>query len=67
MYSAIRMPREFYTNLDGVAADTVAMFRLDAGRYPGDEKLSALVGELSIRSVEFRSTRPIDPNQILFV
>ncbi len=27
----------------------------DAGRYPDDEKLSALVGELSIRSVEFWS------------
>lgn len=39
----------------GVAADTVAMLHLDAGRYPDDEKLSALVGELSIRSVEFRS------------
>jgi transcriptional regulator with XRE-family HTH domain len=47
--------RELYTDWDEVAADTVAMLRLDAGRYPDDEKLSALVGELSIRSVEFRS------------
>ena len=38
-----------------MAADTVAMLRLDAGRYPDDEKLSALVGELSIRSAEFRA------------
>ncbi|CAN5502071.1 helix-turn-helix transcriptional regulator [soil metagenome] len=47
--------RELYADWDQVAADTVAMLRLDAGRYPGDEKLSALVGELSIRSVEFRT------------
>ena len=40
-----------------MAADTVAMLRFDAGRYPDDDKLSALVGELSIRSVEFRSWR----------
>jgi hypothetical protein len=30
------------------------MLRLDAGRYPDDPALSALVGELSIRSQEFR-------------
>jgi transcriptional regulator with XRE-family HTH domain len=47
--------RELYANWNEVAADTVAMLRQDAGRYPDDEKLSALVGELSIRSVEFRS------------
>jgi transcriptional regulator with XRE-family HTH domain len=47
--------RELYVNWGEVAADTVAMLRLDAGRYPDDEKLSALVGELSIQSVEFRS------------
>jgi len=48
--------RELYADWNEVAADTVAMLRLDAGRYPDDEKLSALVGELSIRSVEFRSS-----------
>jgi transcriptional regulator with XRE-family HTH domain len=47
--------RELYADWDEVAADTVAMLRLDAGRYPEDDKLSALVGELSIRSEEFRS------------
>ena len=47
--------RELYADWKQVAADTVAMLRLDAGRYPDDEKLSALVGELSIRSMEFRS------------
>src|ERR1700760_656332 len=47
--------RELYADWDEVAADTVAMLRLDAGRYPDDEKLSALVGDLSIRSAEFRT------------
>jgi hypothetical protein len=47
--------RELYADWNDVAADTVAMLRLDAGRFPDDEKLSALVGELSIRSVEFRA------------
>lgn len=47
--------RELYAEWAEVAADTVAMLRLDAGRYPRDEKLSALVGELSIQSAEFSS------------
>ncbi|OBG79942.1 transcriptional regulator [Mycobacterium sp. E802] len=47
--------RELYADWEQVAADTVAMLRLDAGRHPDDDKLAALVGELSIRSVEFRS------------
>jgi transcriptional regulator with XRE-family HTH domain len=47
--------RELYVDWDEVATDTVAMLRLDAGRYPEDERLTALVGELSIRSEEFRS------------
>lgn len=47
--------RGLYADWEQVAADTVAMLRSDAGRYPEDERLSALVGELSIRSVEFRS------------
>ena len=46
--------RELYTDWDEVAADTVAMLRLDAGRHPDDPQLSALVGDLSIRSEEFR-------------
>ncbi|TQS41961.1 helix-turn-helix transcriptional regulator [Cryptosporangium phraense] len=36
-----------------VAADTVAVLRVDAGRYPDDPDLSALVGELSVKSEEF--------------
>ncbi|MBO0681030.1 helix-turn-helix domain-containing protein [Mycolicibacterium sp. S2-37] len=47
--------RELYADWTQVAKDTVAMLRLDAGRNPHDEKLSALVGELSIHSPEFRA------------
>jgi transcriptional regulator with XRE-family HTH domain len=46
--------RELYEDWDAVAADTVAMLRLDSGRYPDDPQLSALIGELSIHSEEFR-------------
>jgi transcriptional regulator with XRE-family HTH domain len=46
--------RELYEDWDAVAADTVAMLRLDAGRYPEDPQLSALIGDLSIHSEEFR-------------
>ena len=37
-----------------VAAETVAWLHLDAGRHPGDPELASLVGELSIKSPEFR-------------
>ena len=47
--------RELYADWHQVAVDTVAMLRYDAGRYPDDPKLSALIGELSIHSEEFRS------------
>lgn len=46
--------RELYADWATVAADTVAMLRLDAGRYPDDPQLSALIGELSIHSEQFR-------------
>ncbi|SEF49801.1 Transcriptional regulator, contains XRE-family HTH domain [Actinacidiphila yanglinensis] len=46
--------RELYRDWARVAADTAAMLRLDAGRHPDDPTLGALVGELSIRSEEFR-------------
>jgi transcriptional regulator with XRE-family HTH domain len=44
--------RELYRDWTRVAADTAAMLRLDAGRHPDDPALSALVGDLSIRSKE---------------
>lgn len=47
--------RELYTDWRQVAIDTVGMLRHDAGRYPDDPKLSALIGELSIHSEEFRT------------
>ncbi|WBQ02534.1 helix-turn-helix transcriptional regulator [Kribbella sp. CA-293567] len=38
-----------------IAAETVAMLRLDAGRFPNDRRLSDLLGELTLRSPEFPS------------
>ncbi|WP_435193584.1 helix-turn-helix transcriptional regulator [Streptomyces sp. NRRL F-5630] len=46
--------RELYADWEQVAADTAAMLRVDAGRHPDDPELGQLVGELSIRSPEFR-------------
>ncbi|MDH3024207.1 helix-turn-helix transcriptional regulator [Gordonia alkanivorans] len=45
--------RDLYADWGGVAADTAAMLRMDAGKHPDDPKLGALVGELSIHSPEF--------------
>ncbi|MGW3348333.1 helix-turn-helix transcriptional regulator [Nonomuraea rubra] len=36
-----------------IAAETVAVLRLEAGRYPDDRRLAELVGELTLRSPEF--------------
>ncbi|WP_051572731.1 helix-turn-helix transcriptional regulator [Streptomyces sp. PRh5] len=44
----------FYPDWPTVAAETVAWLHLDAGRHPGDPELASLVGELSIKSPEFR-------------
>ncbi|MGW6741358.1 helix-turn-helix transcriptional regulator [Streptomyces sp. NPDC055025] len=38
---------------DRIAAETVAILRLEAGRYPHDRQLADLVGELTLRSPEF--------------
>ncbi|MFI6182756.1 hypothetical protein ACIA8R_45020 [Nonomuraea sp. NPDC051191] len=38
-----------------IAAETVAMLRLEAGRHPQDRRLADLVGELRLRSPEFGS------------
>ncbi|MBQ1079933.1 helix-turn-helix domain-containing protein [Nocardiopsis sp. B62] len=43
-----------YTDWERVAADSVAMLRLYAGRHPQDPQLTELVGELSLRSDAFR-------------
>ncbi|MEU5423235.1 helix-turn-helix transcriptional regulator [Streptomyces sp. NPDC001407] len=46
--------RELYVEWERKAADIVAFLRLDAGCYPDDPQLAALVGELSVKSQEFR-------------
>jgi transcriptional regulator with XRE-family HTH domain len=45
--------RTFYAHWPDVAADTVAYLRLEAARRPADERLAALVEELSAGSPEF--------------
>ncbi|GAA2665313.1 helix-turn-helix transcriptional regulator [Streptomyces lunalinharesii] len=46
--------RELYPDWPAVAAETVAHLRLDAGSHPHDAQLATLVGELSLRSEDFR-------------
>ncbi|GAA1306672.1 helix-turn-helix transcriptional regulator [Saccharothrix xinjiangensis] len=46
--------RTFYRDWPTVAADMVAFLRLDAGRYPDDARLAALVGELAVKDETFR-------------
>ncbi|MFT2014795.1 helix-turn-helix transcriptional regulator [Streptomyces sp. 796.1] len=45
--------RDQVCDWDRVAAETVAVLRLDAGRYPHDRRIAELVGELTVRSPEF--------------
>ncbi|MFD0338099.1 helix-turn-helix transcriptional regulator [Streptomyces sp. NPDC127117] len=46
--------RELYPDWAAVAAETVAYLRLDAGLHPNDRQLATLVGELSLKSEDFR-------------
>ncbi|GHI92413.1 MULTISPECIES: helix-turn-helix transcriptional regulator [Streptomyces] len=46
--------RELFIDWDQKAYDMVSFLRMDAGRHPDDPRLSALVGELSVKSDEFR-------------
>jgi transcriptional regulator with XRE-family HTH domain len=46
--------RDLHPDWAVIAAETVATLRVDAGRHPDDPELSALVGELSVKSDEFR-------------
>jgi transcriptional regulator with XRE-family HTH domain len=46
--------RELYDDWEGKAHDVVACLQMDAGRHPDDPKLAALIGELSVKSPEFR-------------
>ncbi|WP_437105118.1 helix-turn-helix transcriptional regulator [Streptomyces sp. enrichment culture] len=47
--------RELYADWRAKAKDTVADLRLSAGRFPEDPELTGLIGELTLRSVEFAS------------
>ena len=45
---------DLFTDWEQKAIDIVCHLRMDAGCYPEDPRLSALVGELSVKSEEFR-------------
>jgi transcriptional regulator with XRE-family HTH domain len=47
--------REAFLDWPAVAADVVGTLRLYAGRFPDDPLLNELVGELTIKSPEFRT------------
>ncbi|MBX9423258.1 MULTISPECIES: helix-turn-helix domain-containing protein [Streptomyces] len=47
--------RDLYVDWEHKAVEVVSVLRLYAGCYPDDPQLLALVGELSVRSEEFRS------------
>jgi transcriptional regulator with XRE-family HTH domain len=47
--------RTFFLDWHSAANDTVAILRIEAGRNPHDRALTDLVGELSMRSDEFRT------------
>ena len=47
--------RELYPDWEAIARQNVAVLRAQAGRYPDDTDLSALVGELTVKSKEFAS------------
>ncbi|MFF0049153.1 helix-turn-helix domain-containing protein [Streptomyces sp. NPDC005498] len=46
--------RDLFVDWEQKAIDIVCQLRMDAGRYPDDPRLSALVGELSVKCEEFR-------------
>ncbi|WP_406198010.1 MULTISPECIES: helix-turn-helix domain-containing protein [unclassified Streptomyces] len=46
--------RDLFVEWDQKASDMVAFLRMDAGCHADDPRLSALVGELSLKSEEFR-------------
>ncbi|MEU2559052.1 helix-turn-helix transcriptional regulator [Streptomyces longispororuber] len=46
--------RELYADWEEAARDTVVALRLDLGRHACDDRLCGLLGELSVRSEDFR-------------
>ena len=47
--------RGFYADWERTATTNVAILRRQAGRFPHDKRLAELIGELSMRSDEFRT------------
>ncbi|MCB5911821.1 helix-turn-helix transcriptional regulator [Streptomyces pinistramenti] len=45
---------DLYENWEAKAADVVGFLRRDAGRNPDDPELASLIGELSVKSGDFR-------------
>ncbi|XVV14669.1 helix-turn-helix transcriptional regulator [Actinoplanes sp. CA-131856] len=48
--------REVFLDWPAVAADVAGTLRLYAGRFPDDPRLAELVGELTIKSADFRTS-----------
>jgi transcriptional regulator with XRE-family HTH domain len=46
--------RDFYLDWEQVARESIAHLRIACGRYPDDAGLAGLVGELSVKSEDFR-------------
>lgn len=46
--------RDLFVEWEQKAIDIVCLLRMDAGCHPDDPQLSALVGELSVKSADFR-------------
>ncbi|GGR99209.1 DNA-binding protein [Streptomyces humidus] len=46
--------RDLFVDWEQKAIDIVCVLRMEAGCYPDDPRLSALVGELSVKSEDFR-------------
>lgn len=46
--------QQLFVNWESKAADVVGFLRMDAGCYPNDPELAALIGELSVKSELFR-------------
>jgi transcriptional regulator with XRE-family HTH domain len=47
-------PRTLFRDWQQVASEVTAVLRADAGRYPDDPRTAELVGELAMKSEEFR-------------
>lgn len=47
--------KDFFADWDDIAGNSVALLRAEAGRDPHDPDLTALIGELSTRSNDFRT------------